>query len=108
MNQIIKTLPAPVQARIAYDGVMVENLVYDPIGHAYTCRVYGVCRGMAMPLILSTAVAMRRVEEVTVTDEEIDAVMAERPEITDRLDAAMVRAFGRLSALANEQPAWPW
>jgi hypothetical protein len=108
MNQIVKPLPQPVQSRIAYDSIMVENLIYDPINKAFVARVYGVCRGMTVPLIISTNVAMRRVDEVTISDVEIDAVQAEKPEITDRLDAAMVRAYARLVALANEQPPFPY
>lgn len=102
MNQIVKTLPFSIPSNVVYDGVMVEHLVYDPIEKAYTCRVYAMCRGMAMPLILSTAVTVHRIEQVTVTDAEIDAIQTAHPEITDRLDAAMVRAFARLSALASE------
>lgn len=108
MNQIVKPLPAPVNARISYDSVMVENLVYNPVDKEFMARVYGVCRGMVIPLILCTNVAMRRVDSVTISDVEIDAVMAEKPEITDRLDAAMVRAYARLVSLANEQPPSPY
>jgi hypothetical protein len=75
--------------------------------HQYTARVYGMCRGEVLPLIVSTAVAVRRVEDVVITDTEIDAVLAAQPAITDRVQAAFVRAFTRLNVLANEQPAIP-
>jgi hypothetical protein len=58
-----------------------------------------------MPLILSTAVEVRRVEDVVITDTEIDTVLGAKPELgTDRIAAALVRAFERLYALAAEVP----
>jgi hypothetical protein len=108
MTQIVKLFPKAVKSNVAYDGVMVENLQYDPIGKVYTARVYGVCRGVYMPLTFNTAVAVRQIEYVVVSDSEIDAVQTDRPEMTDRLDAAMVVAFARLTALVNEQPVNPY
>lgn len=107
MSQMTQTLPSPLPSRVVYDSLLVENPVYDPIGLFYRAKVYGVCRGNVMPLILSTPVAVRRIEEVTITDAEIDAVIEQRPElVNNRMAAAMVRAFGRLYALAAEtEPA---
>ena len=107
MSQMTQTLPSPLPSRVVYDSLLVENPVYDPIGLFYQARVYGVCRGNVMPLILSTPVAVRRIEEVTITDAEIDAVIEQRPElVNNRMAAAMIRSFTRLYALAAEtEPA---
>jgi len=109
MSQLTQLLPSPIQSKIVYEAVMVENPVYDPVGRRYIARVYGVCRGTVMPLILSTAIAVRRIEETVITDAEIDEVLAARPELgTDRIAGALARAFERLYALVNEQPPTPW
>lgn len=105
MSTLTKTLPVPLPASVMYDAVQVENPSYDPVLRQYTARVYGVCRGSVIPLIISTAVAVRRVEDVVITDVEIDAVLEAKPELDgDRIAAALVRAFDRLYALAAEQP----
>ena len=108
MSTMTQLLPRPLPSNVSYQAVRVENPSYDPVARQYTARVYGVCRGEAMPLILSTAVAVRRVEDVVITDAEIDAVLAAKPELgTDRIAAAMARAFERLYAMAAEQPPMP-
>lgn len=105
MSTLTKALPRPLPSNLVYDAVEVENPSYDPILRQYTARVYGVCHGSIMPLIILTAVGVRRVEDVVITDVEIDTVLATRPDLgTDRIAAALVRAFERLYALAAEQP----
>jgi len=105
MSILIQQLPQRLPSNVVYDAVQVENPSYDPVARQYTARVYGVCRGQAMPLILSTAVAVHRVEDVVITDAEIDAVLEAKPELgSDRIAASLVRAFERLYALASEQP----
>lgn len=107
MSILTQLLPRPLPSNVAYQAVQVERPTYDPVLRQYTARVYGVCRGEVMPLILATAVAVRRVEDVVITDAEIDAVLEAKPELgTDRIAAAMSRAFDRLYALAAEQPEW--
>lgn len=105
MSTLTQLLPVPLPSNVSYQAVAVERPTYDPVLRQYTARVYGVCRGEVIPLILSTAVAVRRVEDVVITDAEIDAVLAAKPELgTDRIAAALARAFERLYALAAEQP----
>lgn len=107
MSSLTKLLPRPLPSNVLYQAVQVERPTYDPMLRQYTARVYGVCRGEVMPLIFSTAVAVRRVEDVVITDTEIDAVLAAQPELNgDRIAAALSRAFDRLYALVAEQPEW--
>lgn len=109
MSIIKKTLPVPIASSIMYQDIAIEDPTYDMIGKRYTARVYGVCQGITMPLIISTPVAVHRIEDVVITDAEIDAILAERPELgTDRLTGAMARAFERLYALAAETEEAPY
>lgn len=109
MSIMQQSLPHVLPSNVAYDAVAVENPSYDPIARQYSARVYGVCNGYVMPLIIRTLVAVRRVEDVVITDAEIDAVIAGRPDLaSDRVGAAMVRAFQRIYALAAETPENPY
>lgn len=103
MSTMYQSLPMPLESKIVYDALQIENPTYDPAARRYRVRVYGQCKGTVMPLIIVTAVAVRKIEDVEITDEEIDAIQAEKPELTDRIAAAMARAFERLYALANEK-----
>lgn len=108
MSALTQVLPRPLPSNVSFQAVQVENPSYDPVLRQYTARVYGVCRGEVMPLILATAVAVRRVEDVVISDAEIDAVLLAKPELgTDRIAAAMARAFERLYTMAAEQPPMP-
>ena len=103
MSQITQPLPVPIQSGVAYDAIIVENPNYDIAGRKYTARVYGACRGMVMPLIINTPVQVHRIEDVEVTDEEIDTVLAEKPELNgDRVAGALARSFQRLYTLTQE------
>jgi len=102
-------LPYRLPSNVVYDSVEVENVSYDPEARQYAARVFGVCSGTVMPLIIVTRVQVRRVEDVVITDDEIDAVIAEHPEYaSNRVGAALVRAFQRLSAMAAETPENPY
>ena len=109
MIQFTRALPIQLSANLIYDSIAVENLAYDPINHQYTARVYGVCRGSVMPLIVVTPVAVHRIEDVTITDAEIDTTLTNHPDLgPDRLAGAMARAFERLYALAAETQEAPY
>ena len=109
MSILVQQLPQRLYSMIVYDSVQVENLVYDPVSRSYTARVYGICGGNVVPLNIVTAVKMHRIEEVVISDEEIDTVLTEHPEYgSDRIAAAMVRAFQRLFALAAETKDKPY
>lgn len=103
MSTITRSLPAPIQSGVVYDSICVENPDYDIGRRLYTARVYGMCRGSIMPLIIATPAAVHRVEDVIITDDEIDAILCEKPELMgDRVGGALARAFQRLYALAQE------
>lgn len=109
MKTVTQLLPRPLPANIVYEGVQIENPSYDPTEKCYTARVYGVCRGNVLPLVLSTAVAYRRIEDVVITDAEIDVMLEAKPELAgDRVAAAFSRAFERLYNISNEQPPNPY
>ena len=102
-------LPYRLPANIVYDAVEVEKVSYDPEARQYSARVFGVCGDTVMPLIVVTRVQVRRVEEVVITDEEIDAVIVDHPEYaSNRVGAALVRAFQRLQEMAIEIPEAPY
>lgn len=106
---MVHPLPMRLPANIVYDSVRVENIAYDPVGRQYTAQVFGVCGDQVLQLVIVTRCAVRRVTEVAITDAEIDAVIAVKPELaSDRVGAAMVRAFQRLGALAMETPEAPY
>lgn len=96
---MIYVLPRPISAGYSYDSLRVENIKYD--GIQYTADVFGIVDGEPMPLIFKTAAGLHRVPTCTITDAEINAVLAENPEITDRLQAGLKRAMERLYALAQ-------
>lgn len=101
-KELIEALPSHVD----FDALEVENIQYDPVGRRYSCRVYGVCDGVVMPLIIRTAVAVRRVEDISIADAEIDAYLADNPDLPqDRVTGALGAGLKRLYALAQEQPA---
>ena len=109
MSILNKALPIAINSNIQYQEIAVEDPKYDMIGKRYMARVYGVCNGNIMPLIIVTPVAVHRIEDVFITDEEIDAILAERPELgNDRLTGALARAFVRLYALAAETVENPY
>jgi hypothetical protein len=109
MSTLTQILPRPLPANLTYQAIQVESPSYDPVNRQYTARVYGVCRGHVMPLIIGTALAVHRIEDVVITDTEIDAVLLAKPELgTDRIAAALARAFERLYALAAETQEAPY
>jgi TRAP-type uncharacterized transport system substrate-binding protein len=58
-----------------------------------------------MPLIFVTRRQLRRIEDVVISDDEIDQVIEAHPEYaSQRVQAAMFRAFERLAAMAAESP----
>lgn len=108
MSQLKQPLPQPLPAGIVYEAVLIEDAAYDPIARQYRARVFGICKGRPLPLILNTAVQLRHIEEVVVTDAEIDQVLAVRPDLnSDRVSGALAASFRRLYELANEQPEEP-
>lgn len=100
-------LSNPLPSNITYDAIEIERPTYDPMELRYTARVYGVCRGEVMPLIVSTAVAVRRVEDVIITDAEIDRHLDSNP-TGNRVQAALEVAFARLYHMASETPEHPY
>lgn len=104
MSQLTQVLPSPLPANIIYDAIRIEDSNYDPVAREYTARVFGVCRGIPLPLILCTAAAVRHIDIVTVSDADIDAALAVRPALgNDRVSGALAAAFERLYALAAEE-----
>ncbi len=96
-------LPFRLASNVVYDAVEVEQVSYDPLTKQYSARVFGVCGEHIMPLIFVTRRQLRRIEEVVITDDEIDQVIAAHPEYAnERVPAAMYRAFERLAAMAAE------
>lgn len=91
---MIYQLPRPIQAGYAYDSLRIENIQYD--GTAYTADVFGIAEGQPMPLIFKTASGLHRITSCTITDTEIDAVLNDNPDVTDRLQAGLKRAMERL------------
>lgn len=94
---MIYPLPRPISAGYSYDSLRIENIQYD--GTQYTADVFGMVDGQPMPLIFKTASGLHRIPTCTITDEEINAVLAENPDLTDRLQAGLKRAMERLYAL---------
>ena len=102
-------LPYRLASNVVYDSIEVEKVSYDPETRQYSARVFGMCGDTVMPLIVVTRVQVRRVEEVVITDDEIDTVISEHPEYaSNRVGAAMIRAFQRLAAMAAETPENPY
>lgn len=100
-----QNLPFRLASNVVYDAVEVEKVSYDPFAKTYSARVFGVCGGAIMPLIFVTRRQVRRIEEVVISDEEIDQVISDHPEYAgQRVPAAMCRAFERLAAMAAELP----
>ena len=94
-------LPQPIPANYSYEALRIENIQYDTARQCYVADVFGVSGGQTLPFIFRTPAGLQRVSQCVITDAEIDAVQAARPEITSRLDAGLVRAMERLYALAN-------
>jgi hypothetical protein len=108
MSQLKQPLPQPLPSNITYDAVLIDESTYDPIAREYRARVFGVCKGRPLPLILNTAAKLRHIEEVVVSDAEIDQVLAVRPDLNnDRVSGALAASFRRLYELAREQPEAP-
>ena len=103
-----QSLPYRLASNVVYDAVEVEQVSYDPEAKQYSARVFGVCGGHVMPLIFVTRRQLRRIEDVVITDDEIDQVIEAHPEYANqRVPAAMYRAFERLAAMAAEPPEPP-
>ena len=94
-------LPTPIAANYNYEAVLIDDLQYDPIHHTYNAEVFGVTSGQVVPFIFGTREGLQRISSCTITDAEVDAVMAAHPEITDRVQAGLQRAMDRLYALIN-------
>ncbi len=83
---MICTLPTPVPANYDYTGLRIENIQYD--GSQYTADVYGMVDGQAVPFIYKSASgALHRVSQYSITDAEINDMLAIHPEMspTDRV-----------------------
>ena len=93
-------LPIPIPSGFQYDAVLIDNVKYD--GTQYTADVFGVVNGEPLPFIFMTPTGLHRVPNCIITDAEIDAVLAEHPGMTVRLDAGIHRAMERLYALVQE------
>lgn len=96
---MLHQLPTPIPANYSYEAVRIENMRYD--GSQYMADVFGVSGGQPLPLIIGTPSGLQRITQCVILDTEIDAVMAEHPEITVRLDAGLFRAMERLYALVQ-------
>jgi hypothetical protein len=94
-------LPTPIPAGFSYDALLINNVRYDAEARTYTADVFGITGGNAVPFIFMTRSGLQRVPICTITDTEIDEVMAADPAITVRLDAGLRRAMERLYALVN-------
>lgn len=98
-------LPQAIPSNLTYTSLEVQNLLYLPESGEFKCRVYGVAGGTeVMPLIINTPHGIERIEDVVITDAEIDAAIAaateanpEAPELT-RTQGAMAVAMTRLYA----------
>lgn len=99
---MIYPLAQPVPSNYKYNALRIENIRYD--GTQYTADVFGVVNGESLPLIYASASGeLHRVSEYTVSDDQINQVLAAHPEIlpTDRMRAAMVFAVQQLYAAVN-------
>ena len=92
-------LPKPIAANYQYEALRIENMRYD--GQQYTAEVVGVTNGQAVPFIFANRSGLHRVTECVITDAELDAVMAQFPEITVRLEAGIKCAMERLYSLVQ-------
>lgn len=91
-------LPSPISANYSYEALRIENMRYD--GTQYTADVFGVTQNQCVPFIVANqSGSILRIAECVITDVEIDAVLAARPEITTRTEAAITSAMQRLYAL---------
>jgi len=98
---MIYPLTIPIPANLHYDSLRIENIQYD--GTQYTAEVFGMVNGEPMPLIYrSISGVLHRVSQYTITDLEINEVLASHPEIlsTERIKAAMLLAVQRLQEAA--------
>lgn len=103
MSQLTEVLPTPLNANITYQAILIDGASYDPLGRQYVARVFGVCKGRPLPLILCNKGGIQHIEDVIVTDAEIDGLLESRPDLNgDRIAGAMASAFARLYALARE------
>lgn len=98
---MIYPLPTPIPANYQYEALRIEDLRYVPEQAAYVCEVYGIAGGQPMPLIVANSQGIQRVQNVAVTDAEIDAVLAAHPEITSRMEAGLARAMERLYTMVR-------
>lgn len=103
MSQITQQLPAPLSANITYQAILIDGASYDPLARQYVARVFGVCKGRPLPLIICNRSGVQHVDQVVITDAEIDGTLEARPELNgDRVAGAIARAFDRLYTLARE------
>lgn len=109
MGSIKRSLPYRLPSNVVYDSILVTNLAYDPVGLCFKARVFGVCGDLVIPLVVVTMVRPHLIEEVTITDAEIDAVIAADSSLAgDRVGAAFQSAFNRLKNLYSETQENPY
>jgi hypothetical protein len=97
---MIYPLTTPVPANFTYDALRVENMRYE--AGVYTADVFGISGGQPMPFIFRTRTgSLQRITQASITDAEVDEVIAAHPEITVRIDAGMLKAVQKLMMLVE-------
>lgn len=99
---MIYPLPNPVPANFCYTSLRIENITYD--GTQYTADVFGMVDATPVPLIYkSSSGQLHQVGRYSITDEDINAMLAAHPDMpaTDRMAAAMAVAVERLYEAVN-------
>jgi len=95
---MIYPLQVTVPANFTYDALRIENMRYED--GVYTADVFGVSRGQPMPFIFRTRTgSLQRITQASITDAEVDEIIAAHPDITVRIDAGMLMAIRKLMML---------
>lgn len=98
---MIYNLPRPIPSNYSYDAVRIEPPRYVPEDRCYVTEVFGVVSGVPCPLVLGNSAGLQHITECRITDAEINAVLADHPGMTDRMEAGLLRAMERLNALVQ-------
>jgi len=103
MSQLKQALPTPLNANITYTEILIDEASYDPLARQYVAKVFGVCRNRPIPLIICNNRGVQHIDEVVITDAEIDGALEARPDLgSDRIAGAMAAALVRLYALGRQ------
>lgn len=98
---MIYPLPVAITSNYEYSALRIENIQYSP--GQYTADIFGMVDGQPMPFVFRNSAGLQHITTVAITDEEINTVLAARPDLdpNDRMGAALIRAMERLYALVH-------